>query len=167
MPPRRYRPVETRIVEVTTERTELENAPEVFAEKRSALISEIEHAESDRRMAADALATAEAAMAETDRVARATLDALSASREACARSEERMEGARRRLDDIEREIRDMLEVEPHGVAALAEISRERSCRRSPTSRPTWKSCAATASAWARSTCAPRRNCAKSRPSIRA
>ncbi|MBN9596598.1 MAG: chromosome segregation protein SMC [Afipia sp.] len=116
--------VETRIVEVTTERTELENAPEVFAEKRSALISEIEHAESDRRMAADALATAEAAMAETDRVARATLDALSASREACARSEERMEGTRRRLDDIEREIRDMLEVEPHGVAALAEITPE-------------------------------------------
>jgi chromosome segregation protein len=116
--------IETRIVEVKTERAELENAPEVFAEKRSALISEIEHAESDRRMAADALATAETAMAETDRVARATLDALSASREACARSEERMEGTRRRLDDIEREIRDMLEVEPHGVAALAEITPE-------------------------------------------
>lgn len=116
--------VETRIVEVKTERAELENAPEVFAEKRSALISEIEHAESDRRMAADALANAETAMAETDRVARATLDALSASREACARSEERMEGTRRRLEDIEREIRDMLEVEPHGVAALAEITPE-------------------------------------------
>ncbi len=116
--------IETRIVEVNTERTELENAPEVFAEKRSALISEIEHAESDRRMAADALATAETAMAETDRVARASLDALSASREACARSEERMEGTRRRLEDIEREIRDMLEVEPHGVAALAEITPE-------------------------------------------
>jgi chromosome segregation protein len=116
--------IETRIVEVNTERAELENAPEVFAEKRSALISEIEHAESDRRMAADALATAEAAMAETDRVARASLDALSASREACARSEERMEGTRRRLEDIEREIRDMLEVEPQGVAALAEITPE-------------------------------------------
>ena len=116
--------VETRIVEVNTERAELENAPEVFAEKRSALISEIEHAETDRRMAADALATAETAMAETDRVARASLDALSSAREACARSEERMEGTRRRLEDIEREIRDMLEVEPHGVAALAEITPE-------------------------------------------
>lgn len=116
--------VETRIVEVNTERAELENAPEVFAEKRSALISEIEHAEADRRMAADALATAETAMAETDRVARASLDALSSAREACARSEERMEGTRRRLEDIEREIRDMLEVEPHGVAALAEITPE-------------------------------------------
>ncbi|MBN9583524.1 MAG: AAA family ATPase [Afipia sp.] len=113
--------IEARIVEVTTERAELENAPEVFAEKRSALISEIEIAESERRAAADALAAAETAMAETDRVARATLEALSAAREACARSEERMEGAKRRLDDIEREIHDMLEVEPHGVAALAEI----------------------------------------------
>ncbi len=35
-----------------------------------------------------------------------------------------MEGTRRRLEDIEREIRDMLEVEPQGVAALAEITPE-------------------------------------------
>ena len=116
--------VETRIVEVKTERAGLENAPAAFAEKRSALISEIEFAEADRRTAADALAAAETAMAETDRAARASLDALSAAREACARSEERMEGTRRRLEDIEREIRDMLEVEPQGVAALAEITPE-------------------------------------------
>ena len=114
--------IETRIGEVKTERAELENAPAVFAEKRSAIISEIEFAEGERRTAADALATAETLMAETDRAARASLDALSASREACARSEERMEGTRRRLEDIEREIRDMLEVEPQGVAALAEIA---------------------------------------------
>ena len=113
--------VETRIGEVKTERAELENAPAVFAEKRSALISEIEYAENDRRTAADALAAAETAMAETDRAARASLDALSASREACARSEERMDGTKRRLEDIEREIHDMLEVEPQGVAAMAEI----------------------------------------------
>ena len=55
--------VEARIAEVSAEREELANAPEVFAEKRSALITEIEHAEGDRRIAADALATAEAAMA--------------------------------------------------------------------------------------------------------
>jgi chromosome segregation protein len=116
--------VETRIAEVKTERAELENAPAVFAEKRSALISEIEFAENDRRADADALAAAETAMAATDRAARSALDALSAAREACARSEERMEGTRRRLADIEHEIRDMLEVEPQGVAALAEIAPE-------------------------------------------
>ena len=44
--------IEARIAEVSIEREELANAPEVFAEKRSALITEIEHAESDRRIAA-------------------------------------------------------------------------------------------------------------------
>jgi chromosome segregation protein len=113
--------IQTRITEVSIERSDLENAPAVFAEKRSALITEIEYAENDRRMAADALASAETAMAETDRVAKLTLEALSSSREATARAEERMEGSRRRLEDIEREIRDMLEVEPQAVAGLAEI----------------------------------------------
>jgi chromosome segregation protein len=114
--------VEERVAELTAERTELNNAPAVFAEKRSAVITEIEFAETDRRAAADALAAAEAAMAETDRAAKASLEFLSSAREACARAEERMEAARRRLDDIEREIRDMLEVEPQAAAALAEIA---------------------------------------------
>jgi len=113
--------VEARIAEVRAERNELENAPAVFAEKRSALISEIEHAESDRRLAADALAAAENAMAETDRAAKASLEALSSAREATARAEERMQSAKRRLADVEREIHDMLEIEPQAVAGLADI----------------------------------------------
>jgi chromosome segregation protein len=113
--------IEARVTEVKAERAELENAPAVFAEKRRALISEIETAESARRVAADALAAAENLMAETDRDAKISLEALSSAREATARAEERMDGARRRLADIEREIHDMLEVEPHAVAGLAEI----------------------------------------------
>jgi len=113
--------VEARITEVKAERAELDNAPAVFAEKRRALISEIEAAENARRVAADALASAENAMAETDRAAKMSLEALGTAREACARAEERMDGAKRRLSDIEREIHDMLEVEPHAVAGLAEI----------------------------------------------
>jgi chromosome segregation protein len=113
--------IDARIAEVKAERAELEDAPAVFAEKRSAVISEIAHAENDRRVAADALAAAESAMAETDRAAKISLEALSSAREACARAEERAESARRRLADVEREIHDMLEVEPKAVAALAEI----------------------------------------------
>ena len=113
--------IEARVGEATTERAELEAAPAAFAEKRRALISEIETAEAGRREAADRLAEAENQMAEADRAARASLDALSSAREATARAEERMEGTRRRLQDIEREIHDMLEVEPSGVAPLAEI----------------------------------------------
>jgi chromosome segregation protein len=113
--------VEARITEVTAERAGLEDAPALFAQKRRALINEIESAETARRVAADALAAAESVMAQTDREAKASLEALSSAREACARAEERMEGTKRRLSDIEREIHDMLEVEPHAVAALAEI----------------------------------------------
>jgi chromosome segregation protein len=113
--------IEARIVELKNEREELAEAPAFFAEKRRSIINEIEAAQDERRAAADALATAEGLMAETDREARASLEALSSARAACARSEERMEGTQRRLEDIEREIRDMLEVEPHGVAAMAEI----------------------------------------------
>jgi chromosome segregation protein len=116
--------IEARITEVTAERAELEDAPALFAQKRRALIGEIESAESARRVAADALATAENAMAETDRAAKISLEALSSAREACARAEERMEGTRRRLADVEREIHDMLEVEPHAVAGMAEITPE-------------------------------------------
>jgi chromosome segregation protein len=113
--------IETRVNEVGIERAELENAPAIFAEKRRALISEIEAAETARRVAADALAAAENVMAATDRAAKASLEALSSAREACARAEERMDSAKRRLVDIEREIHDMLETEPQAVAALAEI----------------------------------------------
>jgi len=61
-------------------------------------------------------------MAEDRRLAaKISLEALSSARETCARAEERMDGARRRLVDIEREIHDMLEVEPQRVAELAEI----------------------------------------------
>ncbi|MGD9769413.1 MAG: AAA family ATPase, partial [Pseudolabrys sp.] len=44
------------------------------------------------------------------------------AREALARAEERFEGARRRLTDVAREIHEVLEVEPDGVAPLAELA---------------------------------------------
>ncbi len=116
--------IEARIAEVTIERAELENAPEVFAEKRRGLISEIEFAEAARRTAADTLAEAETLMAQTDREARASLEAFSAAREATARAEERMEGAKRRLEDTEREIRETLEVDPQAMSGLAELTPE-------------------------------------------
>ncbi|MBS0533057.1 MAG: chromosome segregation protein SMC [Proteobacteria bacterium] len=111
-----------RIAEAQRDRTELENAPQVFAEKREALISEVHLAEADRRECADHLQAAENALAEADRDARAALEAASTAREELARAEERFEASKRRLTDIAREIHDMLEVEPQGVAALAELA---------------------------------------------
>jgi len=113
--------LEQRITEAKRDRTELENAPQVFAEKRSALITEVQSAETERRACADRLQQAENALAEADRDARAALEAASAAREDLARAEERFEGAKRRLSDVGREIHDMLEIPPSAVAELAEI----------------------------------------------
>jgi len=113
--------LESRVGEAQRDLTELQNAPQMFAEKRSALISEIELADADRRACADRLQEAENNLAEADRDARAALEAASAAREELARAEEKFEGAKRRLADIAREIHDMLEIEPSGVAALAEL----------------------------------------------
>ena len=116
--------LEQRIAEAETARAELENAPQAFAERRDALISEVQLAEADRRACADRLQAAENAQAEADRDARAALEAASHAREALARAEERHEGAKRRLTDVAREIHDMLETEPANVAELAELKPE-------------------------------------------
>jgi chromosome segregation protein len=110
-----------RMAEATRDRAELEDAPRLFGEKRQALITEVQNAEAERQACADRLQEADNALAEADRDARAALEAASAAREELARAEERYEGAKRRLTDIAREIHDMLEIEPSGVAELAEI----------------------------------------------
>jgi len=114
--------LDQRIAEAQAARTELENAPQVFAEKRGALISEVQLAEADRRACADRLQAAENAQAEADRDARAALEAASHAREELARAEERYEAAKRRLADIAREIHDMLEAEPADIAEMAELA---------------------------------------------
>src|SRR3954451_17411398 len=112
---------DARAEEARSERAGLEAAPRVFEEKRHALISEIETAETARRAAADYLAAGENALAEADRAARAALEAMGTAREEAARAEERFEGGKRRLADVAHEILEMLEVEPAEVANLAAI----------------------------------------------
>jgi chromosome segregation protein len=110
-----------RMTEAERDRSELENAPQIFAEKRAALISEVKGAEAERQACADRLQEAENALVEADRHVRAALEAASAVREELARAEERLEAAKRRLSEIAREIHDMLEVEPEAVAEVAEL----------------------------------------------
>jgi chromosome segregation protein len=113
--------LETRTGEMTAERRSLDDAPQAFAQQRTALIGEIEQAEAARRAAADELATGEKALADADKAARAALEAMGTAREELARSEERHEAAKRRLTEIAHEIREVLEVEPDGVMALAGL----------------------------------------------
>ena len=110
-----------RAEEARTERTELETAPQRFAEQRQALIGEVESAAAERRAAADKLAQAETDLAEADKAARVALEAVGEARAEAARAEERYGAATRRVADIEHEIRDQLDVEPAATAELAEI----------------------------------------------
>ena len=108
--------------ETRAERANLEDAPRLFAQKRQSLIGEIAQSETARRAAADKLAEGENALAEADRAARAALEAVGEARTEAARAEERHVAAQRRLSDIAHEIREMLEVEPGAVGALAGIA---------------------------------------------
>jgi chromosome segregation protein len=113
--------LQQRIAEATRDRAELENAPQIFAEKRKNLLREIQNAEAERRACADRLQEAENALAAADRDVRTAMEEAGHAREELARAEERFEGAKRRLADIGREIHDMLEIEPTGLAELAEL----------------------------------------------
>jgi chromosome segregation protein len=110
-----------RTEEAQSERAELENAPQKFAGQRQTLIGEIETATAARRAAADRLAAAETELGEADKAARLALEAVGEARAESARSEERHDAARRRLGDIEHEIRELLGVEPAAAAEVAEL----------------------------------------------
>jgi chromosome segregation protein len=113
--------LDARLGETRSERAGLADAPVAFEQQRRSLITEIEAAEAARRAAANELGQGENALAEADKAARAALQAMGTAREDAARAEERHEGAKRRLTDVCHEIREMLEVEPAEVAAMAEI----------------------------------------------
>jgi chromosome segregation protein len=106
--------------EAEREKAALADAPTDFARARRALADEHGQAELARRQAADALAQAETALAQADRAAREALEAMSAAREQRAASEERVEGARLRGEELQHAILTELDCEPSGLAALAD-----------------------------------------------
>ena len=110
-----------RTEEARSERGELDVAPQKFAGQRQALIGEIETATTSRKAAADRLAEGENELVAADKAARSALEAVGEARAEAARAEERRDGSKRRLDDIEHEIRDLLDVEPAAAAEIAEI----------------------------------------------
>ena len=109
-----------RKAEADRERAELADAPTDFSRTRRALADEHGQAETARKEAADALALGETALADADRAARQALEAMSAAREQRAASEERLEGARVRDEELKHAIASELDCEPAGLAALAD-----------------------------------------------
>ena len=114
--------ISDRIDEAREEQEQLAEAPEQFLEKRRSLMDEVEKAEQARKDAADKRAEAENRLLEADRIARMSLDAMSAVREEKARSEARVEGLRQRREDIVKTIQSDLECEPQALAELAGVS---------------------------------------------
>ncbi len=107
--------------EASRERKELDETPGKLDERRRALNLQISAAESLRKDAADLLAVTETDLAKADHLAKQSLVALSESREASARAEERLGAARERRSEIENRIREELECEPHKVSEQAEL----------------------------------------------
>ncbi len=113
--------LEIRIEEAREEQVMLADAPSLFLDKRRALMNEIDAAEIGRKEASEKRAQAEAMLAESDRVARMSLDAMSSVREERARIESRVEGLRARRDAVIKTIATDLECDPDAVAELAGV----------------------------------------------
>jgi chromosome segregation protein len=113
--------LETRLEELHEDKQRLDDAPDLFLHQRRVLMDEIEKTESARRAAADKRAAAEAAMLETDRAARATLDAMANARENRARSEAQLEALRQRVADLVAQIEAELGVAPGELLGLAGL----------------------------------------------
>jgi len=113
--------LEERLATAQEEHVRLSDAPDAFIGQRRALMNALEEAESARRDASDARASAETRLAEADRAARAALEAMSAAREDMARSEAQLEAARQRVADVEHAIAHDLESTPQALAELAEV----------------------------------------------
>jgi chromosome segregation protein len=110
-----------RLDRVRTEAAGLREAPDALVGRRRALRSEIEGAETRRRVAADALAEGETALAAADRAARAALEALARAREARAGSQARAEAALEWVAALTRSIADTFDATPSGLAELAGL----------------------------------------------
>ncbi|MFG1477767.1 chromosome segregation protein SMC [Xanthobacter sp. V4C-4] len=114
--------ISARAEEAQTELVEIEEAPSDLIRQRRALMQALEAAEAARRATADQLAEGEAAQSAADRAARESLDALSQGRADAARAEARLEAARQRRDDVQREILEALDGPPETARAQAGLT---------------------------------------------
>jgi chromosome segregation protein len=116
------REFEGRIADAAEEAAELAEAPDMFLQKRQALLNEIETADQSRQKASDDRAAGENKLQEADSIARQALEAMSVTREERARTEARVEGLRLRRDTVIKAIATDLECEPGKIAELAGVS---------------------------------------------
>ena len=110
-----------RRTETETELTALSELPARIEKRRQALLSELSAAEARRKEAADMLAAADHSVRSAVQNLRAAQAAVSAEREAKARTEARLEGARTRRQDEARRIRETFNVAPEEILSIADV----------------------------------------------
>jgi len=108
--------------EIEAELEEKAAVEESFTERRQSLLDNIGDCEALKQDHADRLAEAETAQTALDNAATKAIEILSARREARARSEERLNAATERRQDIERQITELLQQPPSALLQLAEFS---------------------------------------------
>ncbi|MFP4003520.1 MAG: chromosome segregation protein SMC, partial [Alphaproteobacteria bacterium] len=124
----RLKDAERQITSLDERRTEAEArlaevraVPAGLMEKRAGLIAALDQAAEKRDRAADALAEAEAALAEAGKKDRAAQKAMSDVREERARTEARLDGARERLTDVIERIAEAMDCAPEQVLETGEV----------------------------------------------
>ncbi len=111
-----------RLPELRAERASLADLPGQIAERRQQLLSELADVERRRSEAADAFASTETAFKGAVAALKAAQADAGQHREARARFEARLEGARmRRAEDV-RKARMTLDMDPEACLALAEVA---------------------------------------------
>ena len=111
----------TRKADAETELATLANLPALVEMQRGKIMSELSAAESARQQAADVLAAADTTHREAQKALRAAQTGLAAEREALARNEARLEGARQKRGDEARKIMETVGCEPQACLALAGL----------------------------------------------
>ncbi len=118
--------LDARLAEARTELARLAGLPAAVAERRQKLLNEVTRAEAERKAAADALASAETAMRDSDRALRDIQAKLGGARETKARVEARLEAARERRADQVRLTREHLECSVEDCLAIAGLTKDAS-----------------------------------------
>ena len=119
---RQIETLEERLASTRAEREALEGVPAQVEEKAKALMDKLSEAETTRKDAADALATAENELRAADTANKDANDALAKARETRARIDAMLEGARNQVAEAARQIQEAFECAPAQVLAAGEIS---------------------------------------------
>jgi chromosome segregation protein len=113
--------LDQRAAETKSELDRLAGLPAMVEQQRQKLLHELAKAEADRKAAADAQAAAEVAHRQSAQALRQAQATVADEREARARIEARLEGARVRRSEEARRIRETMAVAPEECLGLAEL----------------------------------------------